>query len=146
MSNSPADDGIIVDVDTDGLPDLNAIVEEPDPADIQPARSLEQAERDISLPEILLETADLNQTQPIADDIIVRNIKKENTISLYAPAGDITELSNVDTANELDHDWDAECSNSSFQENCNSIDAETDAKVGNILISVYFYRLNAVFI
>ncbi|EDW13822.2 uncharacterized protein Dmoj_GI23922, isoform G [Drosophila mojavensis] len=129
MSNSPADDGIIADVDTDGLPDLNAIEEESDPAEIQPARSLEQTEKDMTLPEILLDAAELNKTQPIADDTIAQNIKKENTISLYAPAENITELSNVDTANELDQDWDAESCNSSFQENCNSIDAETDAKI-----------------
>lgn len=139
MSNSPADDGIIADVDTDGLPDLNAIEEESDPAEIQPARSLEQTEKDMTLPEILLDAAELNKTQPIADDTIAQNIKKENTISLYAPAENITELSNVDTANELDQDWDAESCNSSFQENCNSIDAETDAKVRNIWIAVYFY-------
>ncbi|XP_030244500.1 uncharacterized protein LOC108658520 [Drosophila navojoa] len=129
MSNSPADDGIIVDVDTDGFPDLNAIEAASDPAEIQPARCLEQTEKDMTLPEMLLEATELNQTQPIADDTIAQNIKKENTISLYAPAGNITELSNVEVVNELDQDWDAESSNSSFQENCNSIDAETDAKI-----------------
>lgn len=134
MANSPADDGIIVDVETEGLPDLNAIEDASVSVEIQPTRSAEQTEKDMTLPDILLEAGVLNQTEPNNDDTIAQDIIEENVISLDDPAGNITESSNVDAANELDQDWDEQSSNSSFEENCNSIDAETDAKVGKVLI------------
>ncbi|XP_023169659.2 uncharacterized protein LOC111598584 isoform X1 [Drosophila hydei] len=129
LANSPADDGIIVDVETEGLPDLNAIEDASVSVEIQPTRSAEQTEKDMTLPDILLEAGVLNQTDPNNDDTIAQDIIEENVISLDDPAGNITELSNVDAANELDQDWDEQSSNSSFEENCNSIDAETDAKI-----------------
>ncbi|XP_030565887.1 uncharacterized protein LOC115766184 isoform X2 [Drosophila novamexicana] len=136
LANSPADDGIIVDVGS----------EEPSdgPNVIQEVRASEQTEKDLTLPEISLGTTESNETKPNdvqhtqADDIRAQDITEEDLRIPDTTAGNTTLLESglnampMDLATndiELDSDWDAEESDSSVQENCNSIDAETDAKI-----------------
>ncbi|XP_064545803.1 uncharacterized protein Cap-H2 isoform X2 [Drosophila montana] len=144
LANSPADDGIIVDVGSEEPSDLNAVENPPLSDVIQEARASGQTEKDLTLPEISLGATELNETQPNdvqhtqADGIRAQDITEEDIRVPDTTAENTTRLESelnatpMDLATndiELDPDWDAEESDSSVQDNCNSIDAETDAKI-----------------
>ncbi|KRF83141.1 uncharacterized protein Dvir_GJ24014, isoform C [Drosophila virilis] len=144
LANSPADDGIIVDVGSEEPSDSNALENSALSNVIQEARDSEQTEKDLTLPEISLGATESNETQQNglqhtqADEIRAQDITEEDIRIPDTTAENTTLLESglnampMDLATndiELDSDWDAEESDSSVQENCNSIDAETDAKI-----------------